>query len=137
MVFQDLALWPHMTVRRNIDYGLRARRQPRDKIPELVDGLSRLLGISELADRYPTNLSAGERQRVALARTLIADPKVLLLDEPVSNLDPELKEEFLGHLIRYREEHTITLIYVSHHPDEAETLGAETMYLREGALHAS
>ena len=91
MVFQSYALWPHMTVRKNVAFGLEERRVPKNQIDDLVDEALDLVGLKHLADRRPSQLSGGQQQRIALARTIVVKPRVLLLDEPLSNLDANLR----------------------------------------------
>ncbi len=110
MVFQDLALWPHMTVRQHLQFVAEARGSGKDRIDDVLE----LLGIREHAGKYPGKLSGGERQRVALARALIQEPRILLLDEPVSNLDPVSKKGFSEEVARLREEFNVTVIYSTH-----------------------
>ena len=99
MVFQSYALWPHMTVRRNVAFGLEERRVPRAEIERRVDAALDLVGLRHLADRRPSQLSGGQQQRVALARTIVIEPKVLLLDEPLSNLDAKLRVQMRQELL--------------------------------------
>jgi iron(III) transport system ATP-binding protein len=120
MVFQNYAVWPHMKVFSNIVYGLKLQKLPRQKIRERTEQVLELVGLAGLENRYPAQLSGGQQQRVALARALITNPKVLLLDEPLSNLDAKLREELrfeIKSLVRRME---ITAVYVTH--DQAEAM---------------
>ena len=93
MVFQNYALCPYMTVRRNVSFGLEERRRPKREIRDKVDAVLELVGLLDLAERWPSQLSGGQQQRVALARTIVVEPRVLLLDEPLSNLDAKLRRQ--------------------------------------------
>ncbi|MDI9237486.1 ATP-binding cassette domain-containing protein [Lysobacter sp. LF1] len=121
-VFQDARLFPHLDVRRNLLYGYRgiAREQPRFALPAIVD----LLGIGALLDRRTAGLSGGELQRVALGRALMSQPRILLLDEPLSMLDMNRREDLLPYLQRVRDEIALPMIYVSHYPDEVRRIAA-------------
>lgn len=119
MVFQSYAVWPHMTVFDNCAYGLRVRRASRDVIKKKTMRALELVGLDSLADRYATKLSGGQRQRVALARAIVYEPKVILFDEPLSNLDAKLREQMRTELVRLQKEVGITSIYVTHDQSEA------------------
>lgn len=134
LVFQSYALWPHMTVTQNIDFGLQMQRLPRGDRADRVEGLLRLLHIEGLEDRYPLQLSGGQQQRVALARMLAVSPDVLLLDEPLSNLDARLRMEMRAELKRLHEQIGNTIIYVTHDQLEAMTLATEIAVMLEGRL---
>lgn len=121
MVFQSYALWPHMTVADNVAYGLRTRRAPQAQIRERVDAVLRLVQLEGMGARYPYQLSGGQQQRVALARALVYQPRILLLDEPLSNLDAKLREQARVWLRDLQQRLKITTIYVTH--DQAEALG--------------
>src|SRR6187397_2707824 len=114
MVFQSYAVWPHMTVFDNVAYGLRVRRAPGDVIKRRTMRALELVGLAHLAERYATKLSGGQRQRVALARAIVYEPKVVLFDEPLSNLDAKLREQMRVELVRLQKEVGITSIYVTH-----------------------
>jgi iron(III) transport system ATP-binding protein len=137
MVFQDLALWPHMTVAENIEFGLRAKRVPkikrRQRIKEMVD----LVGLGDYMCAKPGELSGGQQQRVALARTLAVAPRILLLDEPLSNLDHALSLQLQKEILRLHVNLGFTLVYVTHHRDEAEALGARIIFLRHGRIDST
>ncbi len=120
MVFQNYALWPHMTVYDNVAYGLKARGLPRSEIEEKVRWALDLVGLRGMEGKYPNQLSGGQQQRVALARALVIEPEVLLLDEPLSNLDAKLRARMRSELKVLQKELGITTIYVTH--DQAEAL---------------
>jgi sn-glycerol 3-phosphate transport system ATP-binding protein len=134
MVFQNYALYPHMSVYRNLAYGLRQRRTPRREVDERVRSTSRMLGLDELLDRKPAQLSGGQRQRVAMGRALVREPRVFLLDEPLSNLDAKLRSEVRGELKRLHQRLGITTIYVTHDQVEAMTLGDRICVMSAGEL---
>jgi molybdate transport system ATP-binding protein len=133
-VFQDARLFPHLDVRQNLDYGRRMNRLAVDPANEtrVID----LLDIGNLLDRRPGKLSGGERQRVALGRALLAQPRLLLLDEPLGSLDEERKAEILPYLIRLRDETGVPMVYVSHDPDEMRQLASQIVMLRRGRVTA-
>ncbi len=122
MVFQNYALWPHMSVWENVAYGLRVRKVPSKERKHRVMGALRMVRMAEFADRRPTQLSGGQQQRIALARALVIEPKVLLLDEPLSNLDAKLRAEMRDELRRIHRESGITTVYVTHDQKEALAL---------------
>lgn len=119
VVFQNFALFPHMTARENVAYGLRVRRRPKDEIHRRVSELLELVGLQGKESRYPRNLSGGEQQRVAVARALAIEPALLLLDEPFSSLDRELRLELRTELARVQRETRVTTVFVTHDQDEA------------------
>jgi iron(III) transport system ATP-binding protein len=121
MIFQSYALWPHMTVADNVAYGLTLRKVPRAEIARKVAGILATTRLDALADRYPGELSGGQQQRVALARALIVEPETLLLDEPLSNLDANLREEMRFEVRRLHDEYRYTTVYVTHDQSEAMT----------------
>jgi iron(III) transport system ATP-binding protein len=121
MVFQSYALWPHMTVRDNVGFGLRERRLPASQIKTKVDAVLELVDLSHLADRMPNQLSGGQQQRIALARTIVVEPEVLLLDEPLSNLDASLRVQMRRELLRLQRQLGLTTIFVTHDQEEANT----------------
>jgi iron(III) transport system ATP-binding protein len=121
MIFQSYALWPHMTVAENVAYGLILRKLPRGEIAKKVSGILATTKLADLATRYPGELSGGQQQRVALARALIVDPETLLLDEPLSNLDANLREEMRFEVRRLHDEYRYTTVYVTHDQAEAMT----------------
>jgi iron(III) transport system ATP-binding protein len=121
MIFQSYALWPHMTVADNVAYGLTLRKLRRDEIAKKVSAILATTKLADLATRYPGELSGGQQQRVALARALIVDPETLLLDEPLSNLDANLREEMRFEVRRLHDEYRYTTVYVTHDQSEAMT----------------
>jgi molybdate transport system ATP-binding protein len=133
-VFQDARLFPHLDVRQNLDYGRRMNRLPDDSIQRtrVID----LLDIGRLLDRRPGQLSGGENQRVALGRALLAQPRLLLLDEPLGALDEERKAEILPYLIRLRDEAGIPMVYVSHDAGEMRRLATQIVMLKRGRVTA-
>ena len=134
MVFQDYALYPQMTVRDNMAFGLRRRRLPRGEIDRRVTETSETLGLGELLDRRPRELSGGQQQRVALGRALVREPSVLLMDEPLSNLDAALRVQARGEIRRLQREVGTTTVYVTHDQVEALTLGDRIAVMNEGRL---
>ena len=134
MVFQGHALFPHLTVRRNISYGLEARGTSAREAGPRVEEVAARLGISELLERRPGRLSGGERQRVGLARALVREPSVLLLDEPLSSLDAPLRAELRREIARLHRELGLTILHVTHDQAEALALGDRIAVLRDGAL---
>ena len=134
MVFQNYALYPHMTVEKNLGFGLRRRRTPREDVRARVDDVSRLLGLEDLLRRRPGQLSGGQRQRVAMGRALVREPEVFLLDEPLSNLDAQLRVQMRSELKRLHERVGATTIYVTHDQVEAITLGERIAVLSGGVL---
>ena len=121
MIFQSYALWPHMTVAENIIYGLRLRKMDRDTIAKKLASILATTKLEPLAQRYPGELSGGQQQRVALARALIVEPETLLLDEPLSNLDANLREEMRFEIRRLHDQYRYTTVYVTHDQSEAMT----------------
>jgi multiple sugar transport system ATP-binding protein len=134
MVFQDYALYPHMTVEHNITFNLRNRRVPRAEIALRLKETARILGIEPLLGKRPAQLSGGERQRVALGRALIRKPRVFLMDEPLSNLDLKLRESMRIELGRLHRQLGITVVYVTHDQTEAMTLSTSLAVLKAGEL---
>jgi len=134
MVFQNYALWPHMTVERNVAFGLEERRLPRDEVKRKVEAALELVGLSGYGERRPNQLSGGQQQRVALARTLAIEPQVLLLDEPLSNLDARLRVQMRRELRRLHDKLGITTIFVTHDQEEAMTVCDRIAVLDEGVL---
>jgi iron(III) transport system ATP-binding protein len=122
MVFQSYALWPHMTVARNVAYGLELRGLPREEVRRRVDAILSVTRLSAFAERYPGELSGGQQQRAALARALVVEPQTLLLDEPLSNLDANLREEMRFEIRRLHQAYKYTTVYVTH--DQAEAMTA-------------
>ena len=134
MVFQSYALYPHMTVYDNMAFGLKLRKVPKKEIEQKVKEAAELLGISNLLDRKPKALSGGQRQRVALGRAIVRNPKVFLLDEPLSNLDAKLRVETRANLTRLHKRLGATFIYVTHDQVEAMTMADRIAVLRDGIL---
>jgi multiple sugar transport system ATP-binding protein len=134
MVFQDYALYPHMTVYGNISLSLRARKMPKREIEERVKRATAMLGVARLLDRYPRQLSGGQRQRVAIGRAIVRNPSVFLFDEPLSNLDAQLRDEMRGEIKRLHQEISTTMIYVTHDQVEAMTLADRIVLLRDGVI---
>ena len=133
-VFQDARLFPHFDIRQNLDYGRRMNRLADD--PEQRTRVTDLLDIGGLLDRRPGQLSGGERQRVALGRALLAQPRLLLLDEPLGSLDEERKVEILPYLVRLRDEAGIPMVYVSHDLAEMRQLATQVVMLKRGRVTA-
>ncbi len=133
-LFQNYALWPHMTVTKNISFGLENLKWPKDKIQARVDELLKMLRIEEFKDRYPAELSGGQQQRVAIARTLATGPKVLFMDEPLSNLDAKLRMEMRTELKRLHHDTDSTFVYVTHDQLEAMTLSTKICLMKNGVL---
>jgi molybdate transport system ATP-binding protein len=133
-VFQDARLFPHLDVRQNLDYGRRMNRLGDD--PAQRARVTDLLDIGSLLDRRPGQLSGGERQRVALGRALLAQPRLLLLDEPLGSLDEERKVEILPYLVRLRDEANVPMVYVSHDAGEMRQLATSIVMLRHGRVVA-
>ena len=134
MVFQSYALWPHMTVAKNVAFGLERRKLSRAEINSKVKAALERVGLAHLADRRPAQLSGGQQQRVALARTLVIEPAVLLLDEPLSNLDAKLRTEMRVELKRLQRELGITTIYVTHDQEEANAAAGRIAVLDGGKI---
>jgi ABC-type sugar transport system ATPase subunit len=134
MVFQSYALFPHLTVAENIGFGLRARRVPRDEARRRVLEAAAAVSCAALLERRPRELSGGERQRVALARALVREPVAFLLDEPLSNLDAQLRVEMRAELKRLHQRLGATMLYVTHDQVEALTLGSRVAVLGDGRL---
>jgi sn-glycerol 3-phosphate transport system ATP-binding protein len=132
MVFQNYALYPHMTVYRNLAFGLKERRTPKREIDRRVREISTVLSLDELLKRRPAQLSGGQRQRVAMGRALVREPKVFLLDEPLSNLDAKLRVQMRAELKRLHQKLRITTVYVTHDQVEAMTLGDRIVVMSAG-----
>ena len=134
MVFQDYALFPHMTVRGNVSYGLRLARVKRDELRSRVDETLAFVGLERLGERYPSQLSGGQQQRVALARALVIRPQVLLLDEPLSNLDAKLREQLRWELRSQQQRLGMTFVYVTHDQEEALSMSDWIAVMNEGRV---
>jgi multiple sugar transport system ATP-binding protein len=134
MVFQNYALYPHMTAYDNMAFGLKLRKVPMAEIQQKVRDAALLLGISELLERYPKELSGGQRQRVAVGRAIVRDPKVFLFDEPLSNLDAQVRLQVRAELARLHQRLQATMIYVTHDQAEAMTLGDRIAVMKDGVV---
>lgn len=134
MVFQNFALYPHRTVRGNIGYPLRVQKKPKKAIEEAVQEIARLLSIDHLLDRFPRQLSTGEAQRVGLARAMIRRPRCFLFDEPLSNLDAQLRIRMRAELREIHDRHPITTIYVTHDQEEASVLADRIVIIQQGHI---
>ena len=134
MVFQSYAIFPHLRVRQNIGFGLAMRKVPREEIDRRVREAAELLELTEYLDRYPAQLSGGQRQRVAVARAIVVDARVLLMDEPLSNLDALLRLQFRAELKRIVRQVGATTLYVTHDQAEAMSLGDRVAVMREGRI---
>lgn len=134
-VFQDLALWPHFTVYDNIAFGLKEKRERniKEKVSDILD----LFGICDKTRKYPHQLSGGQKQMVAIARSLVLQPQILLMDEPLANIDTHLKEDILGHLKTVQKQRLFTMLYVTHDHREAFHTGDHILIMREGKIEAS
>jgi len=134
MVFQNYALYPHMDVYNNMAFGLKLRKFPKDEINRRVNDAAAILGIENLLDRKPKQLSGGQRQRVALGRAIVREPKVFLMDEPLSNLDAKLRVQMRTELSKLHDRLQTTVIYVTHDQTEAMTMGDRIVVLRDGFI---
>jgi len=134
MIFQSYAIWPNMTVAQNVGFGLGVRKVPAAEMRQRVDRMLEVVKLGALAQRYPAELSGGQQQRVALARAMIVRPEVLLLDEPLSNLDANLREEMATEIRRLHDEFRFTTVYVTHDQAEAMTISDRIAVLNHGRL---
>jgi len=134
MIFQSYAVWPNMTVAENVAFGLRLRKLPGDEIERRLGAILETVHLSGLRDRYPAELSGGQQQRVALARAVVVQPAVLLLDEPLSNLDANLREEMRFEIRRLHEEFKITTVYVTHDQAEAMVTSDRIAVMNQGRI---
>lgn len=134
MVFQNYALYPYMTVAENIAFGLKARRTPKAEVQERVGRAADMLNITQLLDRLPRQLSGGQRQRVAIGRAIVRDARLFLFDEPLSNLDAQLREEMRSEIKTLHQEIGKTMVYVTHDQVEAMTLADRIVLLRDGLI---
>ena len=132
MVFQSYALYPHMTVRENMEFPLKLKKFPKEEIKQRVDQAAEILGITQYLDRKPKALSGGQRQRVAIGRAIVREPKVLLMDEPLSNLDAKLRNQMRAEIIKLRQRINTTFVYVTHDQTEAMTLGDRIVIMKDG-----
>lgn len=134
MVFQSYALYPHLTVRENLAFPLKIRKMPKEEIDQRVNHAAEILGITEYMDRKPKALSGGQRQRVAIGRAIVREPKVLLMDEPLSNLDAKLRNQMRAEIIQLRQRIHTTFMYVTHDQTEAMTLGDRIVVMKDGVI---
>ena len=134
MVFQNYALYPHMTVRQNLEFPLELRKVPKDEMNRMVEEAAEILGITPYLKRKPKALSGGQRQRVAIGRAIVRNPKVLLMDEPLSNLDAKLRNQMRAEIIKLRKRLDATFIYVTHDQTEAMTLGDRIVIMKDGEV---
>ncbi|MEZ0537317.1 ABC transporter ATP-binding protein [Caldicellulosiruptoraceae bacterium PP1] len=134
MVFQNYALYPHMTVFENMAFGLKLRKVPKDEIKRRVSEAAKILGIEHLLDRKPKALSGGQRQRVALGRAIVREPKVFLMDEPLSNLDAKLRVQMRTEISKLHNRLGTTFIYVTHDQTEAMTMGTRIVVMKDGFI---
>ena len=132
MVFQDLALWPHLTVARNLEFGLKAQRLASEVRRQRIADMLARVHLTGSADAYPTKLSGGQQQRVAIARALVAQPLAVLMDEPLANLDDELRDELCGQILDLHAQLGFTLVYVTHSKEEMRRIGTRALRLCEG-----
>ena len=135
MVFQSYAIFPHLTVRKNVEYGLKIRKVPKDEMKERVDEIQRLVHIDQYEDRLPERLSGGQQQRVALARAIVIHPQVLLMDEPLSNLDAKLRVEMRTVIRDIQKQVGITTVYVTHDQEEALAISDRIAVMSAGVVH--
>ena len=135
-VFQDLALWPHLTVQKNLEFVLQSLKVPRAERQARIADALKLVRVDGLAQRYAHELSGGEQQRVALGRALVGAPRVLLLDEPLSSLDPELRSALRGELVRVKRALNVTSLYVTHDREDAAVLADRVVEMRAGRVVA-
>ncbi len=134
MVFQDLALWPHMTSYKNIEFGLKVKKIPKVEIRKRIDTIFEKVQMVQFRNAYPGELSGGQQQRIALARALVTRPKILLMDEPLSSLDTDLRQVLRREILRLQEELAITMIYVTHDRDEAFSLATRIVVMEDGKI---
>jgi len=134
LVFQNYALWPHMTIFDNVAYGLKLRKLPKEEIKKKVEWALDLVKLRGFEDRYPTQLSGGQQQRVAIARAIVVEPKLLLLDEPLSNLDAKLRLEMRSEIRRIQRELGITVLYVTHDQEEAMAISDRIAVMNVGTV---
>lgn len=134
MVFQSYALYPHMTVRENLEFGLKIRKTPKPEMDRLIGEASEILGISHLLERKPKQLSGGQRQRVALGRAIVRKPSVFLFDEPLSNLDAKLRVQMRAEIKKLQQRLKVTSVYVTHDQIEAMTMGHRIAVMKDGKL---
>src|SRR5512141_3216298 len=134
MIFQSYAIWPNMTVEENVGYGLKLRKVPGAEVKRRIDEMLDVVQLGRLRDRYPAELSGGQQQRVALARSIVVKPAILLLDEPLSNLDANLREEMRFEIRRLHDEFKMTMVYVTHDQAEAMVTSDRIAVMNKGHL---
>ena len=134
MVFQNYALYPHMTVYENMAFPLKLRKRPKSEIDKAVREAAEILDITQYLDRKPKALSGGQRQRVAIGRAIVREPKILLMDEPLSNLDAKLRNQMRAEIIKLRQKINTTFLYVTHDQTEAMTLGDRIVIMKDGFI---
>ena len=134
MVFQSYALYPHLTVRGNMEFPLKLKKMPKEEMDKAVENAARILDLTEYLDRKPKALSGGQRQRVAIGRAIVRNPKILLMDEPLSNLDAKLRNQMRAEIIKLRQKIDATFIYVTHDQTEAMTLGDRIVIMKDGVV---
>ena len=134
MVFQSYALYPHMTVKDNMAFGLKIKKTPKEEIDKKVQEAARILDLEKLLDRKPRALSGGQRQRVAMGRAIVRNPKVFLMDEPLSNLDAKLRVQMRTEISKLHQRLGATIIYVTHDQTEAMTLGTRIVVMKDGVV---
>src|SRR3712207_811993 len=134
MVFQNYALYPHMTVRENMGFALKLAKVDQKEIDQKVDHAAKMLELQQHLERKPANLSGGQRQRVAMGRAIVRDPKVFLMDEPLSNLDAKLRVQMRTQVARLQHDLGTTMVYVTHDQTEAMTLGDRVAVMRAGII---
>ena len=132
MVFQDLALWPHLTVYQNLDFALKAQGLSADVRKQRIGEELARVKLEEFGGTFPARLSGGQQQRVAIARALVAQPVALLMDEPLSNLDDDLKDELCGQIVDLHSQLGFTLVYITHSKEEMKRIGTRTILMRDG-----
>lgn len=134
MVFQDLALWPHLTVKGNLEFGLKAKGIPVKERERRINEILKLIQMEKYIDTQPANLSGGQQQRVALARSLVMCPEILLMDEPLSNLDFELNVKLRREILRIQQQIGFTLVYVTHNLEEAFDIATHVVVMKNGSI---
>ncbi len=134
MVFQNYALYPHMNFFENMAFGLKLRKFPKEEVKERVNNAASILGLENLLDRKPKLLSGGQRQRVALGRAIVRNPKVFLMDEPLSNLDAKLRVQMRAEIMKLHRKLQATTIYVTHDQTEAMTMASRLVVMKEGVV---
>src|SRR5512140_374921 len=134
MIFQSYAIWPNMTVEENVGFGLKLRKVPGAEAKRRIDEMLEVVQLGRLRDRYPAELSGGQQQRVALARSIVVKPAILLLDEPLSNLDANLREEMRFEIRRLHDEFKMTMVYVTHDQSEAMVTSDRIAVMNKGRI---